>query len=311
MKSSIGKTTTTRAPLSTIKPSTNTLTKSSAPPQKDSKVVAAPRTTVPSKISSTNSQVNTKRESIAKETMMVQDSTLLSQNELREQLNSDSVEKEMALGQKPVEEIGRPSQVLMRGSQATPSNVDVIIKDHELCFEKQKEVIAHLKTENDVQSEDIIKLRVEVSRWKEALAKSDAEIAAQRERAQFATSHQSVQEETILNLRREILLLQKKNEGSHDYYAQQQIDSIKLRREICELKGEREELKALLTRERNEKEAFWQQLQDERRKQHSLLESSSKFKEENRALELLIEKMRDELQALRVSNEEVLKHLNS
>lgn len=311
MKNSLAKTTTTRAPLSAIKTSTNTLVKSSAQALKDSKPVIAPRSSIPSKNTTVPSQVNTKRESTAKDPITAQSSGLLSQNDIAEPLSNDFADKEMIQQQNPVEESVRETIQIKKDFQGNQSNVDVIIKDHESCFEKQKELIAQLKTENDVQSEDIVKLRGEISRWKEALGKSEAEITALKEKTQMASSHHSTQEEVILGLRREIILLQKKNEGSHDFYAQQQFESIKLRREICDLKGEREEMRALLARERNEKEAFWQQLQDEKRKQQSLVESSSRFKEENRALELLIEKMREELQALRVSNEEVLKHLTS
>lgn len=304
MKNSSIRSTTTRAPLSTIKPSNNSLVKHPAQGLKDSKPVVAPRASVTAKPNPPLLQSNTKRESIQKVPITSQSTNLFSQNDIIDQQNSDFADNEV-VQHKPVENVTKDT----RESQLNQSNVDVIINDHEICFEKQKELIGQLKTENDVQSEDMVKLRVEISRWKEALAKSDAEIAVMKEKNQTFGIQQSGQDEVIMNLRREIVLLQKKNESNHDIYTQQQFESIKLRREICELKGQREELRAVLTRERNEKEGFWQQLQDEQRRQKGLLESSSKFKEENRALELLIEKMREELHALRVSNEEVLKHL--
>jgi chromosome segregation ATPase len=193
--------------------------------------------------------------------------------------------------------------------QEVPGDLKALVKDHESCYEKQKELVAQFKAENDLQGEDIAKLRAEVSRWKEAVTRSDAEILALKEKNLGLAGAGALQETLVGSLRREILLMQRKVETGHEDSAFSQLEVIRLRREICELKGELEELRAAGAREKAEKEAYFGQLQEESRKHHSIVDANIRFREEGKNLVLLIENMKDEMRNLRTSNEEALKFI--
>ena len=184
-----------------------------------------------------------------------------------------------------------------------------LTSNHEQCFERQRELVSQFKTESEVQNSDITKLRSEIGRWKETLAHAEAEVVSLKEKNLSLNNSNMTQDATIIGLRREILLLQRKIEAGHEGAALGQLDAIKLRRELAELKGDAEELKAAVAKERTEKEAFWAQVQEETRKIQALQESNARFKEESRGLVSLVEKMRDEMKLLRASNEEALKYI--
>jgi chromosome segregation ATPase len=201
------------------------------------------------------------------------------------------------------------SESLKQSNANNVSEINVLIKDHESCFEKQRELVSQFKTENEMQAEDISKLRSEISRFKETIAKSENEIVCFKEKNQELSKLNTTQDENILGLRREILLLQRKIENCHEQVSHSQIDEIKLKREISNLKGEREELKAVLLKEKAEKQTFWQQLQEETNRYQGLTDTSTKFKDESRTYVQLIERMRSEIQSLKSSNEQALKFI--
>lgn len=189
------------------------------------------------------------------------------------------------------------------------SELQFMMKDHEKCLEKQRELMTQFKLENEMQSDDITKLRNEISKWKEMVAKSEADIIALKERNLALNNTNLEQDGTILNLRREIILLQRKYETCHESVAMSQLDLIKLKRDVVTIKGENEELRATILKEKTEKEAFWNQLKEENRKYQSLLETNSQFKEESKAFVQLVERMRDEIKSLRQSNEDALRFI--
>jgi len=300
----------TRGPLTALSNSTNTVFKASQSVQKTTKSTLPSRQTAPVLKSSTLRPNSAKPSIFGKpaETKPVTKPETTTISPVQEKQESPKQVFEL-LSQVQNQEDTFKSTGFKHENNSKLSEVNILIKDHESCFDKQRELVAQFKTENEMLSEDIGKLRGEISRWKESFAQSQSEVVGLKERNQGLIMHQHLNDETILNLRREVLLLQRKIECSHDAVAQTQLESIKLKREISELKGDSEEFRSQIAKERAEKEGFWTQLQEENRKYQALLDSNTRYKEESRSLVQLVEKMRDEIRVLRNSNEEALKFI--
>lgn len=298
----------TRGPLTALTNSTNTVFKASQSVQKNSKPALPSRQTAPPLKPSTLRPNSAKPSTLSKpaEPAPVAQPEPIITSPIQEKQGSPKQVFEL-LSQVHNTEDPFKSNAFKDEKDPRLSEVNVLIKDHESCFEKQRELVAQFKTENEMRAEDISKLRSEISRWKQTFAHSEAEVVNLKERNQGLINQHSLNDDNILNLRREVLLLQRKIECSHDAVAQTQLETIKLKREISELKGESEELRSQITKERAEKETFWNQLQEENKKYQTLLDSNTKYREESRSLMQLVEKMRDEIRVLRNSNEEALK----
>jgi chromosome segregation ATPase len=311
MRNSLTKTT-GRAPLTAISSANNSFAKSATMTQRSAKPSIARLSTSSNGQSilrpgSAKPQQNTDRK------FSVLSSKPSSHEEISPELLelSNKNKPEVAIASSRVEDKIIGFQIAKNDSNLNTLEANVLIKDHESCYKKQQELMDKFKTENEVQNQDIANLRSEISRWKEISAKSDAEILDLKGKNLSINNSSNNQEDTIVNLRREILLLQRKVENSHEVVANSQMDSIKLKREILNLKGEMEELRALAVKEKNEKEQFWSQLQDESKKHKELTDKNVRFKDESRNLIQLIENMRDEIKELRVSNEEALKFIQN
>jgi chromosome segregation ATPase len=299
-----------RGPLTALSNSTNTVFKASQSVQKNSKPIAvASRQTAPPLKPSTlrPSSVKTTTGSKPTEPAPVSNSEPVAASPIQENQGSPKQVFELLSQVQNTVESFNPNPVKEYQKDSRLSEVNILIKDHENCFEKQRELVAQFKTENQMRAEDLSRLRAEVSRWKETFAQSEAEIVTLKERNQGLVSQHNSNDDNILTLRREVLLLQRKIECSHDAVAQSELETIKLKREISELKGESEELRSQIAKDRAEKEAFWSQLQEENKKYQALLDSNNRYKEESKALMNLVEKMRDEIRMLRNSNEEALR----
>ena len=182
-----------------------------------------------------------------------------------------------------------------------------IQKDHEKCFDRQKELVSQFRAENELQKAETERLRVEVGRLKLEISKGEVEVNEWKDRMSGRKTELEGTEVQVQNLRREIIMLNKKVENCHEEVTKAQLETMKAEREKESLKDEIANLRTSLAKERAEKERYWNQVQEEKSRRSELNETNGKLKDEGKGLYELVERLTEEMKQLRTSNEEALK----
>ena len=212
-----------------------------------------------------------------------------------------------ALDFRGVEELKEDLARLESRCREAEREKEEVQKDHEKCFERQKDLVVQFRTEQELQQEEAARLRAEVTRLKLELAKGDSEAGEWRERLLGRKTELEGSEAQQQQLRKELMLLAKKLEAGHAEVTKAQLELVKAGREKEALRGELAEVEGGLARERADKERYWAQLQEERVRRAELGENNGKLKDEGRGLYELVERLREEMRQLRASNEAALK----
>jgi hypothetical protein len=154
----------------------------------------------------------------------------------------------------------------------------VILKDHEDCSKKQRELIEKFESETEVQSDIITSLKNDIRDFQEKANK--AEIDAEHLKGKNLMLHNNIssQDLNFLSLRREFILLQEKLESCQETVFNGQADLLKLSNEVTDVKNENRIIADDVKQEKTLKDDFWNMLVEEKKKCRELITKNFELK---------------------------------